>query len=132
VGRLGFFIAVIGAVAALAVFGWRASLITDAQQKIQNGADAAKHAVSGAVDRAEEAAAEVRVQQAAAAMEALAAQDGSPAGVRTVDLHAFDPSLDESVLVVSATKNGYCIQATFRSATAHATGPGKTSSGPCP
>jgi len=132
-GRFGFFIAVSSAVIALAVFGWRASLVTHAVNHVQQGAEAVKQAAVNVVDRAELTAAKARADAAATAVEAFRAERGRLAGLTSQELRSFDTTLvDPSVVVAQATDAGYCVQASYGNAVAHATAPGQASAGPCP
>ena len=133
VGRFGFFIAIIGAVLAVAVFGWRATIAKHTVERVQHGATAVKQAAVNVVDRAELTAAKARADAAATAVEAFRAERGRLTGVTAQELRAFDPALvDSSVVVVRATETAYCVQAGYGSAVAHATGPGQAAEGPCP
>ena len=89
-------------------------------------------ALTGPIARADGTAAIARAQAAASAMEAFAATSGSYAGATPELLRQIDPTLDASVTVVSATDQGYCIQAGLGGSAAHVTRPGGPAEpGPC-
>jgi hypothetical protein len=90
-------------------------------------------ALTGPVGEAQSTASIARVQQAATAMEAFAATSGTYAGATPELLRQIDPTLDPSVTVVSATEQGYCVQAGLGNSAAHVTRPGGLAeAGPCP
>jgi hypothetical protein len=130
-GRMGFFLGIV-AVVGLAVFGLKSSVLSDATKQAQAGVNAAKDSISSAIDRAEQTVAETRAQAAAIAVEAYVAQGGRVGDVTLSQLRQLDPSLDASVRLVRASAASYCVEATYRGATAHATSPGQLAGGRCP
>jgi hypothetical protein len=127
--RASFFILIVGMVVGLALTAWRLSAAQDALDEARGG-DTESSAI-GPIAQAEQTAAMALAQQAAAAAEAYAAQQGTYAGLTSETLRFVDPAIDASVVVASAGDAGYCVQATYGGATAHATGPALAESGPC-
>ena len=133
--RVGFFLSIIVAVVGLCLMAWRLSAATDAREAVADtsgGTTTAALASDGPIDQANRTVAIARIEQAVSLAESYATQNGSYAGVSTEVLHVLDPSLDVSVVVVSASNAGYCIQAASGLAVVHAAGPGEPpADGPC-
>jgi hypothetical protein len=126
--RSSFIVPVVGMVVGLVLLGWRVSAATDALDDVKRATGAN---VSSAISKAEQASAFARVQQGVVVAEVIIAQEGSPASLTTEALHAFEPTLDPSVVVALAGGGGYCIEAAYGSTVAHASSPGFPELGPC-